>query len=452
MNVTGLSLCPPSTAEDNPKVTPELLAASLARYSRSNEGIDKILKSIDWANPDKAVDSIFRFVDYGHASIGGLTGGIAMAIDGISMFLAYKVFEFSQQADGQESSTRYIKMTAANLPPPESVGIPEKYAVEWTSLMTAFLEVYQIIYSELDDLAKKDPAIVRAPSNTPPKVLDRLRRNYALDRARYVIPLALKTNMGIVMSARSWVEVIRQIESLGLIEATRLAGLLRVEIAKYAPRLIRHSSPDQASSGQAEQLWRYSKSLVVQNGVSIENLQDKVFVSIENLLPSFFSNGQTITEGMAGKVNRYSTAGSSIKRILVRFAWNNIAFAELRDLNRHRTGYRFSPLAPVGFYLPEGIGHRSLESLLQRYKRLVVDLASDQDTPLGTHVYAYLLGTQVGFEHSTHADKLIYEIELRTGIGAHFRYAEHLKAVAAELLKAIPELGPHIQIGTAEPE
>jgi hypothetical protein len=67
-------------------------------------------------------------------------------------------------------------------------------------------------------------------------------------------------------------------------------------------------------------------------------------------------------------------------------------------------------------------------------------------------VYTLLLGTQVPFEHSTHLDKFIYEIELRTGLGAHFRYAEHLTAAYNELIKIEPELKKYIEMGTAEPE
>ncbi len=74
MKVTGLAIVPPPTAAELPKVTPELLASVLARYSLSNEGIGKILSKVDLANPDRPSDRILNFVDYGHASIGGLTG------------------------------------------------------------------------------------------------------------------------------------------------------------------------------------------------------------------------------------------------------------------------------------------------------------------------------------------------------------------------------------------
>ena len=46
MKVTGLALVPPPTAADLPKVTPELLASVLARYSRSNEGLAAILGKV----------------------------------------------------------------------------------------------------------------------------------------------------------------------------------------------------------------------------------------------------------------------------------------------------------------------------------------------------------------------------------------------------------------------
>src|SRR5580700_6521634 len=68
IKVTGLALVPPPSASDLPKVTPELLASVLARYSRSNEGIAAILAKVDIANPEASIDRILKFVDYGHAS------------------------------------------------------------------------------------------------------------------------------------------------------------------------------------------------------------------------------------------------------------------------------------------------------------------------------------------------------------------------------------------------
>ena len=89
MKVTHVALRPTEAAEKAgaPALTPELLAATGARYSRSNEGLFAILDRIDPEHPDKSVDSIFRMVDYGHQSIADMVPA-AMFLDGISIHLA----------------------------------------------------------------------------------------------------------------------------------------------------------------------------------------------------------------------------------------------------------------------------------------------------------------------------------------------------------------------------
>lgn len=451
MKITGIGICPPPGARENPSVTPELLASCLARYSRSNKGIDSILASIDWSDPDKAVDSIFRFVDYGHASITGMTGGIAMVVDGCSMYLAYKIFELAQLCDGQESSTRYIKLDKSSLPTAGEIGIPPALESSWMELMELAFTIYHEVYESLDKAALENPSIVRLPRGADQKVIDRLRKNYALDRSRYFIPFATKTNAAFVMSARVWAETIRNLDSIPLPEAHACAVGLRSELSKYVPRMTRHSNPDETCTGQARLICNYAADHIRKYGVQSANLKDEVFLNVERNLPSFLPQLQSINDAFLNKKNRYSNIGSSVKRMVVRVAWNNMAIAELRDLNRHRSGFRLSPLTPVGFYLPAGIDHERREELHSKQKAFLEKLVTyDNEAP--AYVYGLFLGTQVPFEHSTHADKFIYEIELRTGLGAHFRYAEHLAAACKLLVKEVPELEPHIHLGTAEPE
>src|SRR5580700_4949497 len=170
MKVTGLAIVPPPAAAGLPRVTPELLASVLARYSRSNEGLAAILAKVDPANPDASIDRILNFVDYGHASIGGLTGGLAIALDGVSMWLAYKIFEIAQMADGQESSTRYITMNAANVSGAEELGIPAELAPRWQELLARSFAAYHAEYARLDALATAEPQRVRCPADAKPAV------------------------------------------------------------------------------------------------------------------------------------------------------------------------------------------------------------------------------------------------------------------------------------------
>ena len=448
MKVTGLALVPPPTAADLPKVTPELLASVLARYSRSNEGLGAILAKVDIQNPEASIDRILKFVDYGHASIGGLTGGLAIALDGISMWLAYKIFELAQMADGQESSTRYITMNAANVPTAEELGIPEDLAPRWRELLARAFAAYDREYVRLDGLAVAEPQRVRYPADGKPAMLARLRKNYALDRARYLIPFATRTNLGLVQSSRMWAQTVKHLASLPQPEAQAAAVLIRDELLRQSPRLMRHSFAEKSYEEQARQELAASLRLGRER-LSAAPLADQVWVHVDAATPPWLPESQTMTDALGHRPNRYALHGTATRRQRVVFAWNNLALAELRDLNRHRTGHRYTPLIQAGFYLPPEVNAADHAGLLADQLELTRELM-ERGSP--AYVYSLLLGAQTPFEHSTHADKFIYEAELRTGMGAHFRYAEHLSAALAAYCAKVPEAKRWIVEGTAEPE
>lgn len=448
MKVTGIAVVPPPTAADLPKVTPELLASVLARYSRSNDGLTNILSKVDLAHPDESIDRILKFVDYGHASIGGLTGGLAIALDGVSMWLAYKMFELAQMADGQESSTRYITMDAANLPTPAELGVPDDLAGEWTSVMARAFAAYNAEYARLDQLGQEKPELIRLPPGAKPAVVTRIRKNYALDRARYFIPFAARTNLGLVQSSRMWAATVKHLDSLPQPEAKAAASAIREVLVKLSPRLMRHSTAEKSYEAQATQELATSCRLGLER-LSIAPLADQVWVKVDRDSPPWLREEQPISEALRHRANRYGYQGTATRRMRVTFAWNNMSVAELRDLNRHRTGHRYTPLIQSGFYLPSEIAHAAHQPLLDAQAALLRKLLA-RGAP--AYVYGLLLGAQTPFEHSTHADKFIYEAELRTGMGAHFRYAEHLSAALKEFWAQVPEARDWVVEGTAEPE
>ena len=448
MKVTGLALVPPPTAASLPQVTPELLASVLARYSRSNEGLAAILEKVDIKNPDASIDRILKFVDYGHASIGGLTGGLAIALDGVSMWLAYKIFEIAQMADGQESSTRYIAMDATNVPTAEALGIPADLAGRWADVLGRAFAAYHAESARLDALALAEPGRVRLPADAKPAVVGRLRKNYALDRARYFIPFATRTNLGLVQTSRMWAQTVKQLDSLAHPEARAAARLIRDELIKQSPRLMRHSFAEPSYSEQARQ--ELAASLALGRArLSSRPLADQVWVKVDRAAPPWLPETQAVSESLRHRANRYGQQGMATRRMRATFAWNNLALAELRDLNRHRTGNRYTPLIQAGFYLPPEIDPRPHAALLADQLALTDELLK-RGSP--AYVYSLLLGAQTPFEHGTHADKFIYEAELRTGMGAHFRYAEHLSAALQAFFEQVPEAKEWVVEGTAEPE
>ncbi|BCM89617.1 hypothetical protein IAD21_01464 [Abditibacteriota bacterium] len=460
MRATLVSLSPTTAATDagRPALTPELLAATGARYSRSNEGLEAILSKIDPANPDKSVDSIFKMVDYGHASIADMAP-VAIFLDGVTMWLAYYLWSLCPTAGGQESSTRYIRLKPDNLADPEELGIPAKLQDEWKQTMSDSLAAYEQAIGFWEGVASKDPKVLRIPtalledpSERVQKAVARMKRNYAFDRARYFLPAALKTNVMLVQSARAWVTLCQQLLSHPLPEPQKLGELIRDELALVAPRLIKHAEAKETFQNSIDRFFEgvFQKAQQVGNdwGWLVGEDEDKASLEV------WGDDDNAFAADLEFHSNRYAFIGEMLQMTPVRFGWHAIAFGDIRDLNRHRTGNKFCDLVPSGFYCAEDQSKLNLPPAIVETgqgatSRALEILAKNKQ---GYGMYWFLLGSQFSFTHTTTADKLIYEIELRTGVGAHYRYAKHLHDVLALWYKKFPATKGLILEGSAEPE
>lgn len=449
MRVTHVSLqaTEAATVAGRPSLTPELLAATGARYSRSNEGLEAILARIDPKNLDKSVDGIFKMVDYGHASIADMVP-VALFLDGVSMWLAYELFRISPTAGGQESSTRYIKLDESGLLSSEELGISDRKT--WREGMTGALDAYKTAMEVWEGVAKSYPERVRVPAGVTEKAATRIRRNYAFDRARYLLPVAMKTNAMLVQSARAWVGVCQHLLSHPLPEAVRCGERIREELALVAPRLLKHARPlDSLVAGHAAEL-DGARRLLASRPLAPGDAAPTAF--LDALAPS---GALDFAADLAHHDNRYAYIGEGLRRTAVRFGWDAVTFAEIRDLNRHRTGTKFCPPVPVGFYAAQGElpePSEALDGLRAVGEARTREARERLEAGDPAHVYFALLGTQYPFEHTTTADKFLYEAELRTGTGAHYRYARHLRDALELWYRRFPETRGLVLEGSAEPE
>jgi len=455
-----------------PALTPELLAATGARYSRNNEGLEDILAKIDPENPDKSVDSIFRMVDYGHQSIADMVP-VAMFLDGISQWLAYYVWSVCQAAGGQESSTRYILMEDEALIRPDPLGIPSDLHQEWAAMMKTCLDAYDGALSAWKTIGELNPEATRIPaellvdsSEKTQKKVARLRRNYAFDRARYYLPFSIATNVMLIMSARSWTQLCQHLCSQLLPEPKALGEKIREELELCAPRLMKHATEkDSMSAGIRTSFKQLRQSASIGPNAYLESGADRTdhpATARLHITPANGTGEDAYVDDLSHHDNRYAWIGEGLKRTAVRFSWDAVALAEVRDLNRHRTGNRYCPLLPVGFYsaLNEVPSCDSDTADAAAYLQKINDtgraatarahkLLAEGDP---SYVYWLPMGAQCLFEHLTTADKFIYEAELRTGVGSHFRYAQHLHDALAIWYERYPGTRDLILEGSAEPE
>ncbi len=437
MKVTALALVPPKGAELDPKVTPELLASVFARYSRSNDGLTNILSKVDLTDPEASIARILKFVDYGHASIGGMVPGIALAIDGVSMWLAYRLFELSPMADGQESSTRFIEMTEASLPDWESLGFGRTDGKVMSLFARAAFESYRREYARLDAFATEHPEAIRYPDKADDKMRTRIRKNYALDRCRYFLPFALKTNIALVQSARCWAETISALLSSAEKEALALGTLLAEKLRVYAPNLSRHARPKPD--------WKFRNYEEVR--IHVAPTAPVMSAAPRVAVFSDYTDAE-IAAALTERPNRYGRCGFAARDTTIRCVWPKMAIAEIRDLNRHRTGNRISTLQHVGFYAPSEIDLDEHRAFLAALEQVVAIGTRNPEVA----VYCRALGSESEFRHTTQLDKFVYTAELRTGTGAHFKYAQDYRAAVAALAKSHPLTAEKIVLGEAEPE
>jgi thymidylate synthase ThyX len=476
MKATLVSLIPTeqATAAGRPALTPELLAASGARYSRNNEGLEAILAKIDPENMDRSVDTIFRMVDYGHQSIADMAP-VAIFLDNISIWLACHVWSLCPTAGGQESSTRYIEINADALPDPESLGIPKENISMWREHMQAAFHAYQEALSAWEKIGRSKPALTSIPRSlleaddeASRKKVARMLRNYRFDRARYFLPAAASTNMMMVLSARGWVHLCQHLLSHPLPEAQQLGTLIQGELAYASPRLLKHARFQEGiHHGILQEYARLAQRAVAEGMPDSLSGKSNTYaaaptVRMDISVPHDLQNTD-VAEALAHHHNRYGWAGTSLQRIGLRYCWDAMALGEIRDVNRHRTGNRYLPYLPVGFYgaidqipmdeiddIQTEISR--IQAVQETGRRLSAHARAGMTNTEPSSVYHALLGTQFAFERITTADKFIYEAELRTGIGAHYRYALHYRDALALWYDRFPETRGLVLEGSAEPE
>ncbi|MBX3114463.1 MAG: FAD-dependent thymidylate synthase [Fimbriimonadaceae bacterium] len=444
-----------------PQLTPELLAASGARYSRNNEGLEAILSKVDPGNPDKSVDSIFKMIDYGHQSIADMVP-VSIFIDEISIWLAYLIWSQCPTAGGQESSTRYVKLSSDGVASPDLFCVPDVEVSEWRAFLEESFHFYTEALQFWERVAEEKPEVMRIPqsllddpTDKAQKQVARMRRNFAFDRSRYFLPVCALTNMMLIMSARGWVQLCQYLLSHYHPEARKLGGLIVEQLQLEAPRMTKHATEQPGTVvGLQDEFISFAKTCTSTEAKRFDT-EAKSEATVELFLPLGVTD-KTLSEALKHHSHRYAFIGEPVRSTLIRFGWEGVSLAEIRDLNRHRTGAKYCPLVPIGFYMAQDEARRLDLALPSSFSSFGLKQLSWSRNQLEIQNVAYtsriLLGHEFNFTHSTTFDKYIYEVELRTGTGAHYRYAKHLTDSVKQLGKSIPETIAKIAIGSAEPE
>jgi len=173
---------------------PEKAAYALARYSRSPDSIESSLRWVFDHSAEKFWEQFY--FDYGHASIADL-GHAVVCFENVSELAAIHV-EDERVWDGQAKSSRYQNFAELGYHVPAELS--EAEAADFRAAADGLFAAYRTLFPTIE-------AAVRAanPRSAEMKegVYGRNVAARAFDVIRYVLPLAVPTNVGEVVSIRT---------------------------------------------------------------------------------------------------------------------------------------------------------------------------------------------------------------------------------------------------------
>jgi flavin-dependent thymidylate synthase len=215
-------------------LTPETVAAAYARISRNPRPVNE-LRTLARGEVEKARASNRNIVfDMGHSSIAE-HAVFNLDILKVSRLLVEEIEKF-RLASYTEKSQRYVLFKDDFVIPAEvrKAGMEEAFT-ETVHMQHRF---YQELYEKLrPHVFAQNPDLAAEPANRL------LLEGWAKEDARYIIPLATETQLGMTVNARNLELMIRRLAAGPLIEAHEYSRRLFDATKGVAPSLVRYTQP-----------------------------------------------------------------------------------------------------------------------------------------------------------------------------------------------------------------
>jgi len=226
-------------------LTPETVAAAYARISRNPKPVNE-LRTLARGEVEKARASNRNIVfDMGHSSIAE-HAVFNLDVLGVSRLLVEEIEKF-RLASYTEKSQRYVLFKDDFVIPAEVRKTPLEEV--FTSTVRMQNRFYQELFEKLRPYVfAQNPDLAADPANRL------LLEGWAKEDARYIIPLATQTQLGMTVNARNLELMIRRLAAAPLIEAQEYSRRLFDATNGVAPSLVRYTEPTPYDLETAEDL------------------------------------------------------------------------------------------------------------------------------------------------------------------------------------------------------
>ncbi len=449
---------------------PEVVAVAFAKTSRSPKAFDEIARELTDEGSAKFHEK--WVVGYGHASVAE-HAVLSIAIENVSRF-ATEAIESNRLASYTEKSSRYQVFSPDDYYVPEEIAA-SSLAGEYRETTRWLFDNYLRVQNRLDAFLRESGRLPRRDGESERGYAVRVRA-YALDRARFLLPISALANVGMTANARVLEHAIRKMLSDELGEVRRIGETLKEVCREAVPTLVKYAeyNPYLAETRKA------LDSAMAAIGSPSEARSEENYTRIldhpddpETVLAAaiLYSHGDVPYETLRGRVAALpgERKEAIIEEALRRLDRFDIPIREMEHLN-----YTFECLVDQGAYL-DLKRHRMCTQSVQpptiRHGFLTPELIDDAGARDD-----YLAGierAEAGYERfsndfpnearyfvlNAHRRRMLWTlnlreimhvVKLRSGPGGHFTYRRVAQQMHREIERVHPFIARFIDVNREE--
>lgn len=377
-------------------------------------------------------------VDYGHNSLKDSSCD-RIAIENVSI-RATKILEDSSLGAFQEKSTRYMDFSVNNYYIPESEFINDEHRQILSESMDLYREVLAAAIEHFKTIIDRNDFKSEA-------AWIRTCKAKAFDEARYVLPTATRTSLGVTMPTRETERWIAKMLAAPEKEIRDLAIQIKNECILVNPGLITRVKENEYlnlnSTQNAIDLFSIANKVEatgkIDDFVAVTQSKEPEFLILAQFCASVgifdMSKAAVIEdeEWIAALENTLNARGphdempkwTSCSEMSFRFT---IDIGAYRDVQRHRVGTQLtSDWCPdFGYSIPDYLETEGASELKTKYiahcEKIADVIGKLYKADRFNAAYFLILGTNINVIYTCNFKQAVYFIELRSGASGHYSY------------------------------
>ena len=430
---------------------PEVVAVAFAKCSRSPEDFDKIAAEL---NTDKSRKFHEKWVvGYGHSSVAE-HAVLSLAIENVSI-LATKVIEDNRLASFTEKSTRYQIFDKDRYYKPKKI-MNSKFGGLYEKTADFILETYQKLVPKMIEFLKK-----KYPDAKEIEI-----KNKALDNLRYLLPVAVQTNLGMTINARNLEYGIVKLMSHPLDEMKEIGAEIKEAALKVTPTLIKYTKPNEYLMETLKSIKGIDAGEIKnENGALLvefeKDAEDKLVVSIlyrfskapyrqikDDVKSMSKDEKEKVIEEALKRLGKFDRPLREFENVVYTFDVL-MDYGAFRDVQRHRMCTQTNQVftADHGFDTPEEVVEAGMENEFKLCMNTAKEVygAISKELP-DEAAYIIPLAYKKRVLMTMNLRELFHFIKLRSGKMGHESYRKIAWDMYDEIAKVHPFIAKYIEV------